>query len=321
VKDSLPWNKWEYFQRLNQIVEIHEKARSEERPETSSEDERAVPVPVESKPVGMNITGETEEYLKIINRLSAAGGQVATVEIDRQEQVPKCLWIASNQTKNNMDETRETPKPLAKQFLPGDEGESNEDLTPRGQWGNFSQGTQTDKGTSLAELRLPYLPHDGDETDDDATPRNQWVASSPIEKNEGGPDKVLTQGVLKIPRFGNQSEPITTIAIRNLLYSLKLQDLLAAMDESGYVGLYDFVYLPHKGKANKNLGFAFVNFIDAHVAGRFCADWHRTRRQKLGTRNHPLNLSAATVQGRRANQKIANSNKVSHLGTTFSRPT
>jgi len=241
------------------------------------------------------------------------------------------------------------PPKLDMQWGPRDGDETDDDVTPRNQWGTLMH-TKKDEiqiGKSSAKFDLQCLPRDGDETDDDMTPRDQWGTLTQTEKNDGVPDKgaiipgsipagfpgsfvETNQGIvpgsipgnIRLPKAGKKSEPvvITTIAIRNLLYSLRLQDLLAAIDESGYADLYDVVYLPRKGKGDKNLGFAFVNFVTPEAAAHFCTEWHRTRRQKLGTRHHPLNLSAATVQGRRANEKVANSNKMSHLRTTFLRP-
>jgi hypothetical protein len=113
---------------------------------------------------------------------------------------------------------------------------------------------------------------------------------------------------------------VTTLAIRNLLFSLTLQDLLEALDEAGYANTYDFVYLPRKVKEHKNLGFAFVNFVNSEVASRFSAEWHRSHHLRVGSSRQPLNISAADVQGRPANEKLASSHKVCQARNTFLRP-
>jgi len=117
-----------------------------------------------------------------------------------------------------------------------------------------------------------------------------------------------------------QSAPVTTLMIRNLPYSLTQQELLQAVDDAGCAGECDFLYLPHKFKEHKNLGFAFVNFKDAEVASKFSADWHHTYRFKMGSMHKPLNISAAAVQGRAANEKAANSHKMGRVKNNFFRP-
>lgn len=117
-----------------------------------------------------------------------------------------------------------------------------------------------------------------------------------------------------------RSAPVTTLMIRNLPYSLTQQELLQAVDDAGYSGQCDFLYLPHKFKEHKNLGFAFVNFTDVEVASKFSAEWHHTYRFKMGSMHKPLNISAAAVQGRAANEKAANSHKMGRVKNNFFRP-
>merc|ERR1712232_761233 len=49
--------------------------------------------------------------------------------------------------------------------------------------------------------------------------------------------------------------------------------LLAALDKSGFVGAYDFIYLPHSFDTQKNYGYSFINFIDGDVAERFLTEF------------------------------------------------
>lgn len=138
---------------------------------------------------------------------------------------------------------------------------------------------------------------------------------------QSAPEATNPQGGAKsklVKTVGNSA--ITTVAVRNLLYSLTLDELLSAIDESGYAGTYDFVYLPHKGKEQKNLGFAFVNFLTVDAADRFATEWHRSRRIKVGTTHQPLNISAAAVQGRHANEKLVNTHRLCRVTNTFLRP-
>lgn len=113
-------------------------------------------------------------------------------------------------------------------------------------------------------------------------------------------------------------EPQTTLAIRNLPYSLSQQDLMQALDDAGFAGLYDFVYLPHKFKEHRNVGFAFVNFIDGQSAERFMSEWQNTHR--FAGMRKSVNITPASMQGREANQQKATSRKMERVKNASFRP-
>jgi len=107
----------------------------------------------------------------------------------------------------------------------------------------------------------------------------------------------------------------TTLMIRNLPFSLTCAQLEQAVDASGFANLHDFVYLPHKW--NKSLGFAFINFVDAEVAQKFTSMWNKSKyfKSKAPKGLKQLNVSAATIQGRTAEQLQAYLDKV-EIGKT-----
>lgn len=132
----------------------------------------------------------------------------------------------------------------------------------------------------------------------------------------------------KSSHIANQPEPTgrdtaTTLAIRNLPYNVTHDELLLAVDASGFAGLYDFVYLPHKFREHRNLGFAFINFETPEVAKHFHELWHLSRRFTVkGTCKgiKALNVSVAAVQGRDANVLQASSHKIDRVKNTSYRP-
>jgi hypothetical protein len=62
--------------------------------------------------------------------------------------------------------------------------------------------------------------------------------------------------------------PYLALMIRGLPCSLTQQDMLNILDSIGLQTKYNFFYLPKAGNSVSNLGYAFVNFVDANSANR-----------------------------------------------------
>jgi len=63
----------------------------------------------------------------------------------------------------------------------------------------------------------------------------------------------------------------TTIMLRNLPNEYSREMLVQLLDSQGFVGLYDFVYLPIDFQSWKGLGYAFVNLVTYECAQYACA--------------------------------------------------
>lgn len=61
----------------------------------------------------------------------------------------------------------------------------------------------------------------------------------------------------------------TTVMLRNLPNSYTRELLLTLLNSQGFLGKYDFVYLPIDFKTHVSLAYAFVNLINAEEAKRF----------------------------------------------------
>jgi hypothetical protein len=119
------------------------------------------------------------------------------------------------------------------------------------------------------------------------------------------------------------ADSATTIAVRNLPFNVTREELLQALDASGFEGLYDFAYLPHKFKEHRNLGFAFINFMNVEVAHQFAAEWHKSRRfmvKGMPKGVKPLNVAMATVQGHAANTQKSRGAKMVRVKNTSYQP-
>jgi hypothetical protein len=68
-----------------------------------------------------------------------------------------------------------------------------------------------------------------------------------------------------------QDGTMTSLMLRNIPNNLKRDALLELFDNLGFKGLYDFVYLPIDFSRNSNVGYCFVNLVEAAVASKFQA--------------------------------------------------
>mmetsp|Transcript_108400 Transcript_108400/g.171028 ORF Transcript_108400/g.171028 Transcript_108400/m.171028 type:complete len:456 (+) Transcript_108400:48-1415(+) len=93
------------------------------------------------------------------------------------------------------------------------------------------------------------------------------------------------------------SLPITTMMIRNLPQHVTQEEFIYELEENGFIGSYDFVYVPYSQKRGSNKGFAFVNFLSSQAAGVLVGKWQRQRIFNTDFRKPTLNISPASIQG------------------------
>lgn len=115
---------------------------------------------------------------------------------------------------------------------------------------------------------------------------------------------------------------VTSMMVRNLPFNLTQQKLIDALDATGFAGLYDFCYLPHKFRDHKNVGYAFVNFVNPTAAQEFKRKWHQDKGTvfKTSDMRKALNVTDAELQGRQANMRKANSKKMCRVRNDSFKP-
>merc|ERR1712196_412774 len=59
----------------------------------------------------------------------------------------------------------------------------------------------------------------------------------------------------------------TTVLFRNVLATSKRSDLCMLLNNQGFRGQYDFLYVPANFKTMLSFGYAFVNFVSGQAAG------------------------------------------------------
>jgi hypothetical protein len=93
--------------------------------------------------------------------------------------------------------------------------------------------------------------------------------------------------------------PPTTMMIRNIPGRYKQDDLMGDLQDLGFAGTYDFLYIPIDKGTSTNVGYAFVNFIDTTWAEKCkvsLEDYHFTRGRKRPS-NKAASVSVAYLQG------------------------
>jgi len=96
----------------------------------------------------------------------------------------------------------------------------------------------------------------------------------------------------------------TTMMIRNLPNSYAQRDLVRELEALGFAGSFDFVYVPVDKATLRNVGHAFVNFVDSVWASKCMKafdnyqfkSYRKARRKAAG-------VSIADIQGLEANLK------------------
>lgn len=58
----------------------------------------------------------------------------------------------------------------------------------------------------------------------------------------------------------------TTVMLKNLPNDYTRTQLRSFLDSQGFAATYDFVYVPTAFRSGHSFGYAFVNFVEAHVA-------------------------------------------------------
>jgi len=58
----------------------------------------------------------------------------------------------------------------------------------------------------------------------------------------------------------------TTVMLRNVPYNCSRNSVVSMMDEAGFSGLFDFIYLPIDFRSKSGFGYAFINMVSNEAA-------------------------------------------------------
>jgi len=109
----------------------------------------------------------------------------------------------------------------------------------------------------------------------------------------------------------------TTAMLRNIPNKYDQHSLVKRLNDAGFRGELDFIYLPIDFKNRCNVGYAFLNFRSAEGCARFATEWHLSNSSdKLPGYNSRkiIEVSAARFQGCDENiRRLQASNVMSEL--------
>lgn len=107
-----------------------------------------------------------------------------------------------------------------------------------------------------------------------------------------------TQNMAELYNYACSAEPPTTMMIRNIPGRYSQHDLMEDLKELGLAGKYDFLYMPMDKGTAANVGYAFINFVDASMATKCQQVLENFRFQRNRRSSYKMaTVSVAHLQG------------------------
>mmetsp|Transcript_115746 Transcript_115746/g.327311 ORF Transcript_115746/g.327311 Transcript_115746/m.327311 type:complete len:439 (-) Transcript_115746:138-1454(-) len=110
----------------------------------------------------------------------------------------------------------------------------------------------------------------------------------------------------------------TTVMMRNLPNKYSQRMLLMEINHTGFLGSFDFLYLPIDPETAANRGYSFLNFIDPGYAWMFKLSYEGHKMKRFNS-NKVVSIVPATLQGFEANYAHYSMARVSR-GDPAARP-
>lgn len=129
-------------------------------------------------------------------------------------------------------------------------------------------------------------------------PPQQHAASGSLAHARAVPEEIRLVKATRAPPplHHNKSQPVTSLTINHIPFLMRRGQLCALLDETGFAGRYNYVYVPcNHDKSNR--GHAFVNFYTPQDAKDFFASWHGARLVGAGSDAPVLSVAVSVAQG------------------------
>lgn len=131
-------------------------------------------------------------------------------------------------------------------------------------------------------------------------------------------DSGIPQATMQQSHVPPEWRGVHTVMVRNLPNRYTQSMLVEEICSSGFVGMFDFFYLPIDPETNANKGYAFMNFIDSSVSWHFTCSF-AGKQMKLVNSKKIVSVCPAALQGFEANYAHYSSLRCSH-GDPSARP-
>jgi hypothetical protein len=143
---------------------------------------------------------------------------------------------------------------------------------------------------------------------------------NPPQLLEGGqvPPLMNSYGGTPLPAPPASWADTTTVMMRNLPNKYTQRMLLTEINQTGFLGTFDFLYLPIDPETNANRGYAFLNFVNSAFAWMFKMSYEGRKMNRFNS-NKVASVMRATLQGFDANYAHYSTARVSR-GDPAARP-
>eukprot|EP00928_Gymnodinium_smaydae_P020038 TRINITY_DN17732_c0_g4_i1.p1 TRINITY_DN17732_c0_g4~~TRINITY_DN17732_c0_g4_i1.p1 ORF type:complete len:194 (-),score=15.92 TRINITY_DN17732_c0_g4_i1:230-811(-) len=140
-------------------------------------------------------------------------------------------------------------------------------------------------------------PHESGRADDDCA---NGLGSGRSDSARDAQGQLRLQSSPEQLSAGLELCGLTTVMVRGVCPKLSQQRVKSFLDEDGFAGQYDFLYVPVREKGSNNTGQAFVNFVSPTQARAFF-DRYNGQSAKFARHDRVLSVLPASRQGYEAN--------------------
>jgi len=116
-----------------------------------------------------------------------------------------------------------------------------------------------------------------------------------------------------VPRDPDATQAVqqTSIMLRNLPNCYTREMLMKLLEDEGFAGKYDFLYLPMDFKTKLSLAYAFINFVSTEEAKRFWKHFHGFSNWVIPSRKN-ARVSWSEIQGLASHIEHLSGNSIMH---------
>lgn len=136
-------------------------------------------------------------------------------------------------------------------------------LLPETPCSQYSHSAEKDFD-EIMSIASTHAPADASDDDEVSTPRSGERTTSLCWADESDDEPAVVEA----------EEEKTTVMLRNVPYNVTRDSVIKMMDDAGFKGLYDFIYMPIDFRSKSGFGYAFINLVSNAAAEQFFAHFN-----------------------------------------------